>query len=212
MSKRFFNLAYGLGAAVVIIGALFKINHWPFGDEVIAIGLITEAIVFTISAFEPVEKEYDWAKVYPELDDYNSSEISKSVQSDREILSDKLDRMLQNAGLDTNLMKNLKDGIVKLEQTAKDIRSTSGAMEATQKYEDQLLIASTHMESLNALYSIQLEKGKEFTDNIECYTENSKEMVSEFSKMSTNLSSLNSVYGGMLSAMSVSGGRSRSVS
>ena len=60
-------MAYGLGASVVIIGALFKILHLEFGSELLAIGLITEAIIFAISAFEPVDEEYDWSLVYPEL-------------------------------------------------------------------------------------------------------------------------------------------------
>ena len=64
-------MAYGLGASVVIIGALFKILHWEFGPLtgglLLAIGLITEALIFAISAFEPVDDEYDWSLVYPEL-------------------------------------------------------------------------------------------------------------------------------------------------
>ena len=66
-SKKLFNMAYGLGATVVILGALFKIQHWDYGSEILTIGMIVEAIVFAISAFEPVEQELDWTKVYPEL-------------------------------------------------------------------------------------------------------------------------------------------------
>ena len=65
--KKLMNMVYGLGAAVVILGALFKIMHWPFGNEMLIIGLITEALVFTVSAFEPVDSELDWSLVYPEL-------------------------------------------------------------------------------------------------------------------------------------------------
>ena len=70
-TKKLFNMAYGLGASVVIIGALFKILHWEFGPLtgglLLAVGLITEALIFAISAFEPVDDEYDWSLVYPEL-------------------------------------------------------------------------------------------------------------------------------------------------
>jgi len=65
--KKMMNMVYGLGAAVVIIGALFKIMHWPYGNAMLIAGLITEALVFAISAFEPVDDELDWALVYPEL-------------------------------------------------------------------------------------------------------------------------------------------------
>ena len=70
-TKKLFNMAYGLGASIVIIGALFKILHWEFGflngGLLLAVGLITEAAIFAISAFEPVDEEYDWSLVYPEL-------------------------------------------------------------------------------------------------------------------------------------------------
>ena len=61
------NMVYGLGAAIVIIGALFKIQHWPYGSLILTIGMIVEAIVFTISAFEKSQAELDWSLVYPEL-------------------------------------------------------------------------------------------------------------------------------------------------
>ena len=69
-------MVYGLGASVVILGALFKILHWELplgsiklgGGTLLAIGLITEAIIFAISAFEPVDTGYDWSRVFPELE------------------------------------------------------------------------------------------------------------------------------------------------
>lgn len=67
--KRFFNIAYSVGASIVIIGAMAKILHWRFGDELLMIGMITEAIVFLISAFEKPDKEYKWEEVYPILAD-----------------------------------------------------------------------------------------------------------------------------------------------
>ncbi|WP_372473710.1 gliding motility protein GldL [Capnocytophaga sp. ARDL2] len=69
--KRVMNFCYGMGAAVVILGALFKITHREFGplngNNMLTIGLIVEALIFAISAFEPVDEEFDWSKVYPEL-------------------------------------------------------------------------------------------------------------------------------------------------
>lgn len=66
-SKKIMNMVYGLGAAIVILGALFKIMHWPAANEMLIIGLVTEALVFTISAFEKVDADLDWTLVYPEL-------------------------------------------------------------------------------------------------------------------------------------------------
>jgi len=74
-SKKFMNMAYGFGASIVIVGALFKIIHFEIGpltgNVMLAIGLITEAIIFAISAFEPVDDDLDWSLVYPELEGGN---------------------------------------------------------------------------------------------------------------------------------------------
>lgn len=71
LSPKVMNFAYGMGAAIVIIGALFKIAHFEFGPltgtVMLTIGLVTEALIFAISAFEPPAKEIDWSLVYPEL-------------------------------------------------------------------------------------------------------------------------------------------------
>ena len=61
------NMIYGLGAAIVIVGALFKIQHWPYGSEILTLGMIVEALVFTYSAFERQSSDLDWSLVYPEL-------------------------------------------------------------------------------------------------------------------------------------------------
>ena len=66
-AKRVTNMVYGLGASVVILGALFKIMHWPGGNEMLIAGLIVEALVFAYSAFEPIDDDLDWSLVYPEL-------------------------------------------------------------------------------------------------------------------------------------------------
>lgn len=65
--KRLLNITYSWGAAVVILGALFKLLHWPFGDEMLFVGMMTEFFVFFISGFESTEEPYKWERVYPEL-------------------------------------------------------------------------------------------------------------------------------------------------
>ena len=75
-TKKLFNMAYGIGAAIVILGALFKIQHISIGPVtgglMLTIGMAVEALVFAISAFEPIEDDLDWTKVYPELGDADS--------------------------------------------------------------------------------------------------------------------------------------------
>jgi len=114
-TKKLFNMAYGLGASVVIIGALFKILHWEFGPLtgglLLAIGLITEALIFAISAFEPVDDEFDWSLVYPELagGETNASrkQDAKDAQEAEGLLSKKLDGLLKDAKIDSELFSNL---------------------------------------------------------------------------------------------------------
>ena len=95
-SKKFMNMAYGLGAAIVIIGALFKITHFELGplngNVMLTLGLVTEAIIFAISAFEPVDDDLDWSLVYPELASGATSTKQKEQPKDAEgLLSKKLD-------------------------------------------------------------------------------------------------------------------------
>src|SRR5690606_35038988 len=137
-SKKLFNMAYGLGASIVILGALFKINHWELGPLngtiLLAIGLGTEAIIFFISAFEPVEEDLDWALVYPELAGGQSTgkKGKKESPEDAEgLLSKKLDEMLKEARLDANLLSSLGESIRTFEGAAKDMVPTAEAMNAT---------------------------------------------------------------------------------
>ncbi len=208
-TKKLFNMAYGLGASVVIIGALFKILHWELGPlnggVLLAIGLITEALIFAISAFEPVDDEYDWSLVYPELAGGASNGKSNEVAEMKEAeasLSKKLDNLLQEAGIDANLMESLGSSIKNFEGAAKGIAPTVDAMESTKKYSDEMVHAAAQMESLNSLYKVQLESASKQASVNEEVVQNASALKEQMASLSTNLSSLNGVYGGMLSAMS----------
>lgn len=65
--RRFLNVAYSWGAAIVILGALFKLLHWPFGNQMLFIGMMTEFLVFFISGLEKPEEQYRWEQVFPDL-------------------------------------------------------------------------------------------------------------------------------------------------
>ena len=209
-TKKVFNMAYGLGASIVIIGALFKILHWEFGPLtgglLLAVGLITEALIFAISAFEPIEDEYDWSLVYPELGggasmgakQNSAAEIKEAEGS----LSKKLDEMLKEAGVDANLMESLGSSIKNFEGAAKGIAPTVDAMESTKKYSDEMVQAAAQMESLNSLYKVQLESASKQASVNEQVVQNASALKDQMASLSSNLSSLNGVYGGMLSAMS----------
>lgn len=209
-TKKLFNMAYGLGASIVIIGALFKILHWEFGPLtgglLLAVGLITEALIFAISAFEPVEEDLDWSLVYPELAGGEAapkaSNAKAEVKEAEASLSKKLDDLLKEAGVDANLMSSLGDSIRNFEGAAKGIAPTVDAMESTKKYSEEMVQAASQMESLNSLYKVQLESAsKQASVNAEV-VQNASALKDQMQSLATNLSSLNGVYGGMLSAMS----------
>ncbi|GAA4814149.1 gliding motility protein GldL [Litoribaculum gwangyangense] len=203
-SKKFMNMAYGLGAAIVIVGALFKIIHFEIGpltgNVMLTIGLVTEAIIFALSAFEPVDDELDWSLVYPELAGGQSSK-KEGKEDAQGLLSKKLDELLKEAKIDGELIASLGDSIKNFEGAAKNMSSTVDSIEASKKYGEELSLAAAQMESLNSLYKVQLESiNKQATINEESI-ENAGKLKEQMQSLASNLSSLNGVYGGMLSAM-----------
>jgi gliding motility-associated protein GldL len=202
--KKLFNYAYGIGASVVILGALFKIQHWTGGSEMLTIGMVVEAIVFFISAFDSVEEDLDWTLIYPELagGDKRTKEVSE-VKEVQGLLSQKLDDMLRDAKLDSGLMQSLSESIQNFKGAAENIAPAVNSIAATNKYSEQMFLAAAQMESLNSLYKVQVEStSKQAEINLEV-TENATRLKEQMESLATNLSSLNGVYGGMLSAMKI---------
>lgn len=207
-SKRFMNMAYGLGAAIVIVGALFKIIHFEIGpltgNVMLTIGLVTEAIIFAISAFEPVDDDLDWSLVYPELAGGAAKEKKgkKEEPKDAEgLLSKKLDNLLKEARIDSDLMSSLGESIKNFEGAAKNISPTVDSLTAQKKYSEELSLAAAQMESLNSLYKVQMESANRQAAINEEAVENATKLKEQMQSLASNLSSLNGVYGGMLSAM-----------
>ncbi|MEY2691822.1 MAG: gliding motility protein GldL, partial [Bacteroidota bacterium] len=160
LSKKVMNFAYGMGAAVVIVGALFKLMHWPGASAMLIIGLGTEAFIFGLSAFDPVDTELDWTLVYPELaggEAKKKAGKSEDAQDANGLLSQKLDAMLKEAKIDGELMASLGNSIKNFESAAKGIAPTVDSIASTKKYSEELTLAATQMESLNSLYKVQLE-------------------------------------------------------
>jgi gliding motility-associated protein GldL len=194
------NMAYGLGASIVILGALFKILHWELGplngSILLAVGLITEAIIFAISAFEKVDDGPDRSLVYPELDGGESKN-----QHPEGLLSKKLDGILREAKLDSELMSNLGDSIRSFGAAAQSMAPTADALESTKKYGEQIANAAAQMESLNGIYQMQMEAANKQAALNDSVAANAEQLKNQMEEMANNLASLNSVYGGMLSAM-----------
>ena len=206
-SKKLFNMAYGLGASIVILGALFKILHWELGPLngglLLAIGLITEAIIFAISAFEPVDDDLDWSLVYPELAGgaAGNRKAAKEPEDAQGLLSKKLDEMLKDARIDSELMNSLTTSIRSFEGATKSMAPTAEAMNSTKKYSEEMALAAAQMDSLNSLYKVQIESTSRQAEANQAVAENAEQLKQQMQHLATNLSSLNGVYGGMLSAM-----------
>jgi gliding motility-associated protein GldL len=148
------NFFYSFGAAIVILGAWLKITHITLGpingNIALTVGLITEAIIFIIFAFDPPKSEesYAWENVYPELLDKhanpnplhsNTSKNSAAQFAELEnSLSTKLDKMLQDAKLDVQLFERLRTGIDKFSSSVDQINQTVDVSASTHKYNEQL--------------------------------------------------------------------------
>lgn len=197
------NMIYGLGAAIVIVGALFKIQHWPYGSAILTLGMIVEALVFTYSAFERQQADLDWSLVYPELAGAPTSNKKKKEEpKDAEgLLSKKLDNLLKEAKIDGELMASLGNSIKNFEGAAKNMSPTVDSLSAQKKYSEELSLAAAQMESLNSLYKVQMESANRQAAINEEAVENATKLKEQMASLASNLSSLNGVYGGMLSAM-----------
>ncbi len=198
------NMIYGLGAAIVILGALFKIQHWPLASEILTIGMIVEALVFTYSAFEKQGGELDWSLVYPELAGAQTLGGKKKKEEPKDaeaILSKKLDNLLKEAKIDGELMASLGTSIKNFEGAAKGMSPTVEGMNAQKRYSEEMSLAAAQMESLNSLYKVQMESANRQATINEEAVENATKLKEQMQSLASNLSSLNGVYGGMLSAM-----------
>ncbi|MEY4433625.1 MAG: gliding motility protein GldL [Bacteroidota bacterium] len=208
INKKVMNFAYGMGAAVVIVGALFKIQHWTGASQLLVIGLLTEAFIFALSAFDKVDDELDWTLVYPELAGGEAKPKAKKKEDTTDadgLLSQKLDAMLKEAKIDGELMASLGNSIKNFESAAKGIAPTVDSLASTKKYSEELTKAAAQMESLNNLYKLQLESASVNAEANKDIAENAAMLKQQMQSMTANIASLNAVYGGMLSAMSNKG-------
>jgi len=213
MSKSFFeskkwkktmNFIYGVGAAVVIVGALFKILHLPGANIMLSVGLLTEAGIFTISAFEPVHSEPDWSLVYPELAGGEPTDRKGKSGS----VSQQLDSMLTQAKVGPELIESLGSGLQSLSTNVKDMASMSSAAVATTEYAESASKAASNMNSISESSSVVSDSLGTFSsslsgvlNNITATESATAQFKEEIETLNNNLANLNTIYGNMLSAM-----------
>ena len=161
--KNFMAKLYGWGAAVVILGAVFKILHWPGANIMLMAGMFTESVIFFFSAFEPLHVEYNWALVYPELATGSDIEIEEGekksrrekkqqVKTDTLTPTQALDKMLEEAKIGPELMESLASGMRNLSDNAHKLAGVSDAVVSTDNYTSNLQKASESVRNLTLKY------------------------------------------------------------
>ncbi len=196
------NMVYGFGASLVILGALFKIQHWPGGSEILTLGMVVEALVFGYSALERQQADLDWSLVYPQLRGESGGASPDGGSENAEaVLSKKLDALLKEAKIDVALVNSLGDSLRNFESAAKELNPTADSMAASKKYSEEMALAASQMEAMNNMYKVQMESLNRQSDMNEQVADNAGKLKEQMASLATNLSSLNGVYGGMLSAM-----------
>jgi methyl-accepting chemotaxis protein len=168
--RHFMAKVYGFGASIVIIGAMFKINHWPGGSFVITLGLITEAIIFFFSAFEPLHEELDWTLVYPELagmaDPDEIENFKESIYEPGNRPIEKIEDILNTSGVNNEALTKLGNGFNQLGESAKALAEISGATVATKEFVSHLQSAANSVGSLNETYNASAESIKESASSL----------------------------------------------
>jgi len=196
--KIIMNLIYGLGAAVVIVGAWMKILHLPFANIAISVGLLTEAVIFAISAFEKPKEEVDWTLVYPELAGLPAEERAArgggGVGTANLVLKDsvtqELDKMLAEAKIGPELLTSLRDSISRLSENTTQLNEVATAASATDEYVSSVRNASQTVAKLSDTYV----KAAESLTGLSSTEAEGKSYGEQLQRVSKNLSALNNVY------------------
>lgn len=212
--KNFMAKLYGIGASIVIIGALFKIQHWSGAGTMLTIGLFTEAIIFFFSAFEPLHEEVDWTLVYPELAGIQDEEpgASRGIGGGRyeggaigggggSLALSKFDEMLERAEITPDLFQKLGVGMKKLSEATSNISVMGDVSAASSKYMNTIHSANDALGRLSDSYQSTARILNDTNTNYGRMAESfsviesgGKSYQQQLESLNKNLSALNAVY------------------
>lgn len=154
--KNFMSKVYGIGASVVLVGAMFKIMHWPGSGPMLVVGLSVEAFIFFTSAFEPLHQEWDWSLAYPELagmhDEIEDHDLKKKGIDTKKTALEKFDALINNAEITPELFEKLGNGLRSLNETTEKLSDVSEASVATNNYVASFEKASNKVNEFADLY------------------------------------------------------------
>ena len=198
--KTIVNYGMSIGASVVIVGALFKIQHYPGASIMLIIGLGTEALLFLLGALEPQHLSTDWSKVYPELahsdeddEDYLDEHEESSADSGLPV-TEQLDNMLEDAKIGPELIESLGTGLRGLKDTTDRLADVSDASVATNEYVTSIRNAASNVGELSDTYA----KAAESLTGLSTNSAAGASLGEHLSSMSTNLEQLNETYAAQL--------------
>lgn len=197
---------YAWGASVVILGALFKILHWPGANEMLIVGLGTESVIFFISGLEPLppeEKHWNWAKVFPQLKEEDEEEElelellgegeQQAVPSGPALLGLGLQgtqQAFQESQLTPELFENLTETIKSLNVSVTKVSEVADITVATNEFNEKLHIAAQKLDQLTTNYSGAVQVMNEFSNSLDAL----KQYQAEIMKVNESLEALNAIY------------------
>lgn len=254
------NLIIGLGASVVLLGALFKIQHWPGGSIMLTAGMVTEAFIFALLGLLPPHADYYWERFYPDItknphveahEKFGKDAHKKKVEGGSSVKS--LDKMMEEASINPATIKRLGDNFQKFgstveqmkditdvtaatgaySQSARDAADALGKMkdtfmgatktmgafnvaaDDTMKFHDQVKVLSKNLGTLNQIYEVELTDANNHlkamnkfysnlvnaSDAMAASAKDAANTKDQIALLAKNLTTLNQIYGNMLSAM-----------
>ena len=221
--KLVMGYVYGWGAAVVLAGALFKIQHWTGASVMLTAGMGTEIVIFFLSAFDPPHKEVEWHKVWPVLAHDNEEEGHEEEGEEtvaempkKQSALETFDALLEQGKLGPELFENLGEGLSNLTNTASKLSDLSEASAVTNDYVEKVKGATNSMTSFADTYTSSVEElantnskvsqtgealaqsymrlTESFNNDADQTTEGNKTYAEQLSSMNKNLEALNAVY------------------
>lgn len=189
--KKILHIVASGGAAIVIVGALFKIMHWPGASPMLICGLLTEALIFLLYAFDIPHEEWDWSLPYPELVDMGAHHEDEHHEEESKVsLTAQLDNMLEQAKIGPELIESLGNSMRSLSDNASKMADISNAHAATNDYVDSVKSAAKNVSTLSDSYN----KAAESLMGLSVSNEAGTSFGEQLSKVSKNLSALNASY------------------
>jgi gliding motility-associated protein GldL len=189
--KKALHMITCFGAAMVIVGALFKIQHWPGSDIMLPVGLLVEAFIFMAFGFDIPHEEVDWTLAYPELSGMGHDETLQNENDDSNLpITAQLDNLLADAKIGPDLIESLGSGMRNLSSATEKIADISNATTATNEYVDNVQKASKNVSHLAETYKEAADVMTELASSNAAGTAIGESLNS----VSKNLSDLNATY------------------